>query len=97
MSSVYKKAVFRQYTDKHFLLPVKREKQAEHLGILGPMIHAQVGDTLEVVFKNMASKPYSIYTHVVETDKENEGAHYKDYTDSQKDDKVKVGTNYVTE
>lgn len=34
----------------------------------GPMIHADVGDKVNVVFKNMASRPYSIHSHGVKTD-----------------------------
>lgn len=32
------------------------------------MIHADVGDKVSVVFKNMASRPYSIHSHGVKTD-----------------------------
>lgn len=32
------------------------------------MIHASVGDRVDVVFKNMASRPYSIHAHGVKTD-----------------------------
>lgn len=32
------------------------------------MIHADVGDKVKVVFKNMASRPYSIYAHGVKTE-----------------------------
>lgn len=34
----------------------------------GPMIHANVGDKVKVVFKNMASWPFSIHAHGVKTD-----------------------------
>lgn len=34
----------------------------------GPMIHADVGDKVTVVFKNMASRPYSIHAHGVKTE-----------------------------
>ena len=34
----------------------------------GPMIHADVGDKVTVVFKNMASRPYSIQAHGVKTE-----------------------------
>lgn len=34
----------------------------------GPMIHADVGDKVKIVFKNMASRPYSIDAHGVKTD-----------------------------
>ncbi len=34
--------------------------QDEYLGLLGPILRAEVGDTIKVVFKNNASRPYSI-------------------------------------
>lgn len=34
----------------------------------GPMIHADVGDKVKVVFKNMATRPYSIHAHGVKTE-----------------------------
>lgn len=30
---------------------------------MGPMIKAEVGDTIEVVFKNLATRPYSVHPH----------------------------------
>ena len=32
------------------------------------MIHADVGDKVNVVFKNMATRPYSIHAHGVKTE-----------------------------
>ncbi|KAF7251115.1 Coagulation factor V [Varanus komodoensis] len=71
----YKKAVFRQYKDATFTKPVDNIRNKE-LGILGPVIRAQVRDTINIVFKNMASRPYSIYVHGVTLSKEAEGAVY---------------------
>lgn len=34
----------------------------------GPPIHANVGDKVKVVFKNMATRPYSIHAHGVKTE-----------------------------
>lgn len=31
---------------------------------MGPMIKAEVGDTIEVVFKNLATRPYSVHPHL---------------------------------
>ena len=88
-SSVYKKAVFRQYEDFTFTKPIERGKADKHLGILGPFIRAQEGETLEVTFTNKANKPYSMYAHMMAADKENEGASYKDLSGIDKDGKVK--------
>ena len=58
---VYRKAVYREYTDGTFATRKLRPPQDEYLGLLGPVLRAEVGDTLRVVFKNKASRPYSVY------------------------------------
>lgn len=58
-----KKAVYREYTDSTFTKQKQRSKDEEYLGILGPLIKAEVGDVIEVVFKNLASRQYSIHPH----------------------------------
>uniref|UniRef100_H3CCD3 ferroxidase n=1 Tax=Tetraodon nigroviridis TaxID=99883 RepID=H3CCD3_TETNG len=68
IGSRYKKVVYRQFTCGKFITQVERTADMEHLGIMGPMIHANVGDKVKVVFKNMASRPYSIHAHGVKTD-----------------------------
>uniref|UniRef100_A0A7N5ZRL6 ferroxidase n=1 Tax=Anabas testudineus TaxID=64144 RepID=A0A7N5ZRL6_ANATE len=68
IGSRYKKVVYRQFTNNKFTTQVERTADMEHLGIMGPMIHADVGDKVSVVFKNMASRPYSIHSHGVKTD-----------------------------
>nr|XP_012316270.1 hephaestin isoform X1 [Aotus nancymaae] len=65
LGSRYKKAVFREYTDGTFRILRPRTGPEEHLGILGPLIKAEVGDILTVVFKNNASRPYSVHAHGV--------------------------------
>ncbi|XP_022532238.2 coagulation factor VIII [Astyanax mexicanus] len=61
----YRKVVYRAYHDKEFQKPVKRGELDEHLGIMGPVIKAEVNDFLTVVFKNLASRPYSLHLHGV--------------------------------
>ncbi|XP_064182093.1 coagulation factor VIII [Anguilla rostrata] len=61
----YKKAVFRAYTDKDFLRPATRGELEEHLGIMGPVIQAEINDLVIVTFKNLASRPYSFHLHGV--------------------------------
>ncbi|XP_029097306.1 hephaestin isoform X5 [Monodon monoceros] len=65
LGSRYKKAVFREYTDGTFRVRRPRTGSEEHLGILGPLIRGEVGDILTVVFKNNASRPYSVHAHGV--------------------------------
>ncbi|XP_062069237.1 ceruloplasmin isoform X2 [Lepus europaeus] len=68
IGSKYKKAVYRQYADSTFTVPVMRKPEEEHLGILGPQLHADVGDKVKIIFKNMATRPYSIHAHGVKTE-----------------------------
>lgn len=68
IGSRYKKVVYRQFTNDKFTKQVERTADMEHLGVMGPMIHADVGDKVKVVFKNMASRPYSIHAHGVKTE-----------------------------
>jgi manganese oxidase len=65
------KAVYREYTDAGFTKLKPRE--SADLGILGPVIRAEVGDSIKVVFKNNASFPFSIHPHGVVYDSDNEG------------------------
>ncbi|GBM15077.1 Hephaestin-like protein [Araneus ventricosus] len=59
----YKKALFREFTDASFTTRKCETPQTRHLGVLGPMIKAEVGDLLRVTFRNMASRPYSFHPH----------------------------------
>ncbi|XP_069377584.1 ceruloplasmin isoform X2 [Paralichthys olivaceus] len=68
IGSRYKKVVYRQFTNNKFTTQVERAADMKHLGVMGPMIHADVGDKVNVVFKNMASRPYSIHAHGVKTE-----------------------------
>lgn len=58
---VYRKAVYREYTDGSFTTRKPRPPQDEYLGLLGPVLRAEVGDTIKVVFKNNASRPYNVH------------------------------------
>ncbi|XP_073673584.1 ferroxidase HEPHL1-like [Garra rufa] len=65
----YKKVVFREYTDESFTKRKPRITEEEHLEIMGPIIRAEVGERIQVVFKNKASRPYSVHAHGVKTSK----------------------------
>src|SRR5947199_1518586 len=87
IGSTYRKALYREYTDATFSTLKPKDPKWEHTGLLGPVIRAEVGDTIKVVFRNNASKPYSIHTHGVLYDKSSEGAPYNDGTSgAAKDD-----------
>ena len=57
---IYRKAIYREYTDDTFTTRKPRPPQDEYLGVLGPILHAEVGDMIKVVFKNNASRPYGM-------------------------------------
>ncbi|XP_049623129.1 hephaestin isoform X6 [Suncus etruscus] len=61
LGSKYKKAVFREYTDGSFRIPRPRTGSQEHLGLIGPLLKGEIGEILTVVFKNNASRPYSVH------------------------------------
>ncbi len=93
---VYKKAVYREYTDSTFTTLKPRPPEWEHLGILGPLLRAVVGDTIRVVFKNLADRPYSMHPHGVFYTKSSEGAPYIDGTGAEDagDDAVEPGQTH---
>ena len=51
---VYKKAIYREYTDASFSTLKPRAPEEQYLGLLGPILRGEVGDTIKVVFKNNA-------------------------------------------
>jgi len=75
---VYKKAVFREYTDATFSTLKQRKPEDQYLGIMGPILRGAVGDTIKIVFKNNATHPYSMHPHGVFYEKHSEGADYND-------------------
>ncbi len=97
IGSAYKKAVYRQYTDDTFtkLTPVPADQA--YMGLLGPTIHAEVGDTIKIYFKNNASIPASMHPHGVFYTKASEGAGYNDATSGadKVDDAVQPGGRYL--
>jgi FtsP/CotA-like multicopper oxidase with cupredoxin domain len=50
----------------------------EHLGLAGPILRAEVGDTIKVVFKNNATHPFTMHPHGVFYAKESGGSGYSD-------------------
>ena len=94
---VYRKSLFREYTDATFTSPLPRPAAWEHLGLLGPVIHAEVGDTIRVVFTNHTTLPASMHPHGVLYDKASEGAPYDDGTSGpdKLDDSVPPGRTHT--
>ena len=93
IGSRYRKALFRGYTDATFKTRLDQGERWEHLGMLGPVIHAEVGDVVEVVLRNDTRRPVSLHAHGMRYDKASEGASYSDGTraDQKGDDEVAPG------
>jgi FtsP/CotA-like multicopper oxidase with cupredoxin domain len=93
----YRKAIFREYTDATFQTPKARAPEWEHLGILGPLIRAEVGDNVRVFFKNNTKLTTSLHPHGFSYDKDSEGASYNDGSPAvaKKDDVVPPGGTHA--
>ncbi len=76
IGSKYRKAIYHEYTDASFQTVKQRAADQAYLGILGPILHAQVGDTIRVVFKNNTTHAVSMHPHGVAYDKDSEGTLY---------------------
>jgi FtsP/CotA-like multicopper oxidase with cupredoxin domain len=96
-ATTYRKALYREYTDATFKTIKPRTDAWAHLGILGPLIRGEVGDTIKVVFQNHARRPYSMHPHGVFYKKDSEGLAYLDGTSGadRKDDSVATGATHT--
>jgi len=95
VGSVYTKALYREFTDETFTVDKPITLDDLHLGVMGPFIRAEVGDTVEVVFKNMASIPYSIHAQGLRYNKTFEGMKYEDGQQASMGDSVPPGSTFV--
>lgn len=73
---VFLKAVFQEYTDATFTRRQARPPEWQHLGILGPLLRAEVGDRFEITLRNNVLFPVSLHPHGVFYPPDSEGAHY---------------------
>src|SRR5262245_65248681 len=74
-SHVFEKTRYIEYTDGSF---ATQKPQPAWLGVLGPIIRAEVGDTVIAHFRNAAaSGSYGMHPHGFRYDKDSEGAHYE--------------------
>jgi FtsP/CotA-like multicopper oxidase with cupredoxin domain len=90
----YEKCLYRGYTDATFRTQTPVDPT---LGIMGPVIRAQVGDQIQVVFRNRCPFPASIHPHGVFYAKNAEGAPYSDGTSggNKLDDGVATGSTFT--
>jgi FtsP/CotA-like multicopper oxidase with cupredoxin domain len=80
-SHVFNKTRYIEYTDASFLV---KKPQPEWLGVLGPIIRAEEGDTVVVRFCNKSVQgSFGMHPHGFRYDKNNEGAHYQGVNSGQ--------------
>jgi FtsP/CotA-like multicopper oxidase with cupredoxin domain len=72
-STRWRKVRYVQYSDDTF---TTRTPQPAWLGILGPVIRAEVGDTVRVHFLNRTRGHYGMHPHGLRYTKDHEGAQY---------------------
>ncbi|KAF1378555.1 hypothetical protein PFLUV_G00191770 [Perca fluviatilis] len=77
----YMKVIYEEYTDNTFTTTKPQTPDTQHLGILGPVLRAEEGDTLRVTFMNKADRNYSIQPHGLNYDKHFQGSNYEDGVD----------------
>jgi FtsP/CotA-like multicopper oxidase with cupredoxin domain len=77
-SSPGPEAIYREYTNETFSTLKPHPAEWEHTGLLGPVLRAEVGDTIKVVFKNNATHPFAMHPHGVFYAKDSEGTGYND-------------------
>jgi len=61
----YVKARYREYTDAGFTREKPRPAEWAHLAFLGPLIRADVGDTIQIVFRNRVGFPVNVHPDAV--------------------------------
>ncbi|KAM6218339.1 coagulation factor V [Rhynchocyon petersi] len=96
-NTIYKKVVFRKYLDSSFTKQDPSGEYEAHLGILGPIIRAEIDDVIQVHFKNLASRPHSIHVHGLSYEKSSEGKTYDDDSPEwfQEDNAVQPNSTYT--
>jgi hypothetical protein len=97
IGSVYRKCLYRGYTDGSFTHRSPVPAGDRYQGLLGPVIRAEVGDRIKVVFRNTCSIPTSVHPHGVFYAKASEGAPYADGTSGADtaDDRVPTGGRHT--
>lgn len=83
------KTRFIEYTDDTF---TTKKPQPEWLGILGPIIRAEVGDEVDVTFMNRTHLPHNMHPHGLRYDKNSEGSFYIPFG---KGDRVAPGRKFT--
>jgi hephaestin len=97
IGSRYLKCLYRAYADASFTHLAPRPARDAYLGLLGPVIRAEVGDRIVVNFRNACRIPASVHPHGVFYTKDSEGAPYADNTSGgdRADDAVPPGGQHT--
>ena len=97
IGSRYLKCLYRGYSSGSFKQLERRPPSQKYLGLLGPVIRAEVGDTIRVVFRNTCPFGASVHPHGVFYRKSSEGAPYVDGTagKAKADDAVPTGGRHT--
>ncbi|MGB7268297.1 MAG: multicopper oxidase domain-containing protein [Albidovulum sp.] len=95
IGSIYHKIRYIGYTSADF--SQKAQVTDPSSGILGPILHAEVGDTIEFVVKNNSTIPVSAHPHGVFYEKAFEGAMTNDGTSGadKADDAIAPGDTFT--
>ncbi len=83
------KTRFIEYTDDTF---TTKKPQPDWLGILGPVIRAEVGDEVDVEFLNRGPLPHDMHPHGLRYDKNSEGSFYLPFG---KGDRIAPGRKFT--
>ncbi|XP_057677093.1 ferroxidase HEPHL1 isoform X2 [Corythoichthys intestinalis] len=83
IGGTYIKVIYKEYTDDTFQTEKLKKPEDLHLGILGPILRAEEGDTLKVTFFNRADRNYSIHPHGLHYEKRFQGSNYVDGVDKR--------------
>jgi manganese oxidase len=76
LGTSFEKCIYRQYADASFTTLLPRPPSQAYLGLLGPVIYAAVGDTIQVTFRNNCPLPESIAPSGVEVAPSSDGTNY---------------------
>jgi FtsP/CotA-like multicopper oxidase with cupredoxin domain len=95
------KALYVEYTDGSYTTRKARPAAELHRGFLGPLLRAEVGDTLQVTLRNNLPPALNIsvsaHPHGVRYTKASEGVPYEDATGGadKQDDAIAPGDQYT--
>ncbi|HXQ94810.1 MAG TPA: copper oxidase [Thermoplasmata archaeon] len=76
LGATFEKCVYEQYSDASFTALLPRPASEAYLGLLGPVIYAAVGDTINVTFRNNCPFLESLAPQGVQVAPQDDGTNY---------------------